>query len=82
MAALIQGLNLDAAQQKRTWELLKELSDRDDAIHAGWANGKRVRAEEIFASHSQFERDFFMVLTTDQRLVFIQNKARLSVRAH
>jgi hypothetical protein len=81
VTALTQVLKLDAAQQKRMRELLKELSDRDDVIHAGWLNGKRVRPEEITASHSQFERDFFMVLTTEQRLVFIQNRARLSLRA-
>lgn len=80
VAALTQALKLDAAQQKRTRELLKELSDRDDVIHAGWLNGKRVKPEELTASHGQFEQGFFAMLTNEQRRVFIENKTRMMVR--
>jgi hypothetical protein len=82
VAAVTQALKLDAAQQKRTRELLKELSDRDDAIRAGWSNGKRVKPEQLVASHGQFERDFFAMLTDEQRRVFIENKIRMMVRWH
>ena len=81
VAALTQSLKLDVAQQKRTRELLKEMADRDDVIRAGWSNGKRVKPDEIAASHGQFERDFFMILTTEQKRVLIENRARLSLRA-
>jgi hypothetical protein len=82
IAALTQGLKLDAAQQKRTRELLKEMTDRDDAVHAGWLNGKKVKPEEIQASHSRFEQEFFMLLSTEQKLVFINNKTRPRARSH
>jgi hypothetical protein len=82
VAALTQSLKLDAAQQKRTRELLKEMADRDDVIRAGWSNGRRVKPEEIVASHGQFERDFVTILTTEQKRVLIENRARISVRAH
>lgn len=58
------------------------MTDRDDAVHAGWLNGKKVRPEEIQASHNRFEQEFFMLLSTEQRLVFINNKARLTARGH
>ena len=80
MAAFTQALKLDAAQQKRTRGLLKELADRDDVIRAGWSNGKRVKPEEIAASHGQFERDFFAMLTDEQRRIFAQNKTRMGIR--
>ena len=81
MAALTQALNLDAAQQKRTRELLKEMADRDDAIRVAWSNGKKMKSEEILGSHGLFERDFFMILSAEQKRLFVENKARLSVRA-
>lgn len=80
VAALTQTLKLDAAQQKRTRELLKEMADRDDAIRAGWSNGKRVKPEELTASHGQFERDFVVMLTAEQKRVLIENRARMMVR--
>jgi hypothetical protein len=82
VAALTLTLKLDAVQQKRTRELLKEMADRDDAIHAGWAKGKRVRAEEILISHGQFEKDFFVMLTSEQKQIFIQKRTRLMSRVH
>ena len=82
VAALTQTLKLDAAQQKRTRQLLKEMADRDDVIRAGWSNGKRVKPEELTASHGQFERDFVVMLTAEQRRVLIENRTRMSLRAH
>ncbi len=80
VAALTQALKLDAAQQKRTRELLKELADRDDVIRAGWLNRKRVKPKEIAASRGQLERDFFAILTPEQRLTLTQNRALLILR--
>ena len=80
VAALTRALNLDAAQQKRTRDLLKELSDRDDVIRAGWSNGARVRPTELLASHGQFERDFFAILSDEQKRVFSETKVRMMVR--
>jgi hypothetical protein len=82
VAALTKALKLDAAQQKRTRELLKELSDRDDVIRAGWLNGAKVKPTELVASHGQFERDFFAILTDDQKRVFSETKVRMLVRKH
>jgi hypothetical protein len=82
VAALTQALKLDAAQQKRTRELLKEMAERDDVIRAGLSNGKRIRTEEVLASHGRFERDFFEILTDEQKRVFIENKTRIMFRRH
>ena len=82
VAALTQTLKLDAAQQKRTRQLLKEMADRDDVIRAGWSNGKRVKPEELTVSHGQFERDFVVMLTAEQRRVLIENRTRMMVRRH
>ena len=58
------------------------MAGRDDAIRAGWSDGKPVKATDILGSHSLFERDFFMILSAEQKRLFIENRARLSVRAH
>jgi hypothetical protein len=82
VAALTQALNLDAAQQTRTRELLKEMADRDDAIRAGWSKRKKVKPDEIAASHLQFQQDFFVILTPEQKRLFIENRARAGARVH
>jgi hypothetical protein len=77
LAALTAGLKLDAAQQQKTRELLKEMVARNDRIRAGWANGERVRPEMLLAPRAQFERDFQAILTEPQRRVFLENRMRL-----
>ena len=81
IAALTRTLGLDAAQQKRTRELLQEMASRDGAIREGWSNGKHVRPEELIASYGKFEQDFFMLLTSEQKRLFVENRARMSIRA-
>jgi hypothetical protein len=77
LAALTAGLKLDAAQQQKTRELLKEMAARNDRIQAGWADGQHVRPEMLLASRAQFERDFQAILTEPQRRVFLENRMRL-----
>ncbi|MGH9398838.1 MAG: hypothetical protein ACRD00_00610 [Thermoanaerobaculia bacterium] len=81
VAALTKTLQLDAVQQKRTRELLKELSDRDDKIRAGWSKGQRVEPMALQSSHGQFEQDFMGILTLEQRRTFIETRSRLLMRA-
>jgi hypothetical protein len=77
LAALTAGLKLDAAQQQKTRELLKEMAARNDRMSAAWANGERVRPEMLLASRAQFEQDFQAILTEPQRRVFLENRMRL-----
>ncbi len=81
VAALTKALKLDAVQQKRTRELLKDLSERNDAIRAGWDKGGRMQPKAFTDSRGQFERDFFAILTQEQRQTFIENRTRLMLRA-
>jgi hypothetical protein len=81
IASLTEALKLDAAQQQKTRELLKEMADRDDRIRAGWARGERVRPELIAVSHGQFERDFAAILSDEQRKIYVENKRRLMLRS-
>lgn len=81
VAALTKALKLDVVQQRRTRELLKELSDRNDTIRAGWSKGQRVRPRAFVDSRGQFERDFVAILTQEQRQVFFESRTRLMLRA-
>jgi hypothetical protein len=81
VAALIEGLKLDAVQQQKTRELFKDLIARNERIRAGWANGERVRPEMLTVSRGQFERDFLAILTEPQRKTFIENRTRLLLQA-
>ena len=80
VAGLTKTLSLDSAQQKRTRELLKEMSDRDEAIRAGWSKGRRVEPTALQNSHGQFDRDFQAILSVEQRRTFIENRSRLLMR--
>jgi Spy/CpxP family protein refolding chaperone len=77
LAALTQALKLDPGQQQRTRELLKQLADRDDRMHADWAAGKKVEPQAALASRAQFERDFAAILTPEQQRVFRETRSRL-----
>jgi len=81
IASLTEALKLDASQQQKTRELLKEMADRDDRIRAGWARGERVRPEVLAVSHGQFERDFAAILSEEQRKTYIENKTRLMLQS-
>ncbi len=81
IASLTEALKLDASQQQKTRELLKEIADRDDRIRAGWARGERVRPEVLAVSHGQFERDFAAILSEEQRKTYIENKTRLMLQS-
>jgi hypothetical protein len=67
VASLTRWLKLDPAQQARTQELLRELSDRNSAIQAGWNRGERMRPQALLESRAIFERDFLAILTPPQR---------------
>lgn len=77
VTALTRWLTLDAAQQKRTRDLLHEMYDRTEKIRAGWSNGRRIRPEELATSRGMFERDFFAILTPEQRQVVTRYKTLL-----
>jgi hypothetical protein len=81
IVSLTEALRLDASQQQKTRELLRELADRDDRIRAGWANGQRVQPKALVDSHKQFERDFAAILSEEQRKIYIENKTRLMLQA-
>jgi len=80
VASLTKTLTLDTVQQKRTREVLKEMSDRDEAIRAGWSKGQRVEPTALQNSHGQFDRDFQAILSVEQRRTFIENRSRLLMR--
>lgn len=81
VAALTQSLQLDAAQQQRTRELMKAMADRNDAIQARWARGARVDPTAIFASRGQFESELYAILTPEQKRVYSQNKTRMMIQS-
>jgi hypothetical protein len=80
LAALTQTLKLDAGQRQKTRELLKELADREDRLHAEWAAGKRVDPQAPLVSRAQFERDFMAILTPEQLRVFRETRIRFMIQ--
>ena len=81
VAATTELLKLDALQQQKMRQLLKELADRYDAIQAGWAKGKKVDPNELRASQATFENDFAAILTPQQMALFRQTRIRLQIQA-
>jgi len=81
LAAVTEMLKLDAAQQQRTKELLKQLADRYDAIQAEWAKGKKVEPALLKASQAQFEREFTAILTPEQMRLFRETRIRMTIQA-
>lgn len=81
VAAVTEVLKLDAVQQQRTKELLKQLADRYDAIHAEWAKGKKVEPAALAASQAQFDREFTFILTPEQQRLFRETRIRLTIQA-
>jgi Spy/CpxP family protein refolding chaperone len=71
-------LNLDAAQQQKMRELLKELGDRYDAIQAEWAKGAKVDPMALKLAQQQFENEFFAILTPEQQRIFRETRIRMT----
>jgi len=80
LAALTQALQLDAVQQQKTRELLQQLADRDDKMHAEWAAGKKIDPHAPLTSGAQFERDFFAILTPEQQRTFRETRIRFIIQ--
>ena len=80
VAALTRSLKLDALQQQKTRELLKQLAERDDKLHAEWAAGKTIDPHAPLVSRVQFERDFFGILTSEQQRVFQETRIRYIIQ--
>jgi len=81
VAATAELLKLDAVQQQKMLQLLKELSDRYEAIHAAWANGKKVDPNELVASRAKFENDFSAILTPEQQKLYRETRVRLMIQS-
>lgn len=81
VAAVTELLKLDAAQQQKLRQLLKELADRYDAIQAEWAAGKKVQPADLKASQAKFENDFAAMLTPEQMRRFREERIRLTIQA-
>ena len=80
LAALTQALQLDAVQQQKTRELLKQLADRDDRMHAEWAAGKKIDPHAPLASRAQFDNDFLAILTPAQQRTFRETRIRFMIQ--
>ena len=81
LAAVTEMLKLDAVQQQKTKELLKQLADRYDAIQAEWAKGKQVQPAQLKASQDQFEREFMAILTPEQMRLFRETRIRMTIQS-
>jgi hypothetical protein len=80
LAALTQALKLDAAQQQKTRELLKQMADRDDKMHASWAAGARIDPHAPLASRAQFDAEFLAILTPEQQRIFRETRLRYMIQ--
>lgn len=80
VAALTQALKLDAAQQQKTRDLLKQLADRDDKMHADWAAGAKIDPHAPLASRAQFDMDFMAILTPEQQRTFRETRIRYMIQ--
>jgi hypothetical protein len=80
LAALTHWLKLDAEQQKKTRELLDQLSERNARLREKWERQHRVRQEELLASRSIFLHDFAAILTEEQQRLWAQANLKMQVK--
>lgn len=80
LAALTQWLKLDAEQQKKTRELLDQLSERNARLREKWERQHRVRQEELLASRSIFLHDFAAILTEEQQRLWADANRKMQVK--
>jgi hypothetical protein len=80
LAALTQALKLDALQQQKTRDLLKQMADRDDKMHADWAAGAKIDPHAPLASRAQFDAEFMAILTPEQQRIFRETRLRYMIQ--
>jgi hypothetical protein len=76
---LTEWLKLDASQKERTGQLLKDLYARNGEIREKWEKGAKMRTQELLVSRAIFERDFFALLTEDQRRIYADARLRIQM---
>jgi len=67
---LTQWLHLDTPQQEKTRQLAREMQKRNEKIQQRWQETHRARPEELAASSGQFQKDFFEILTPEQKQIY------------
>jgi hypothetical protein len=80
LTKLTEWLKLDPPQQQKTRQLFAELDQRNAQIRKKWDESRRVRPEELLASRSIFERDFFAILNEDQKRIYADARTKLQTK--